>query len=285
MSDSFPRPSHKLIHAKSALTAAGGCNVQGPYFGIANYDTYFRALYDQSLVNGPALAQAVIDGCRDFFPGLRGYFGFTGPLPSYFFFEIFITPGSNGACHYNAGLDIYCDAFYGNDGDLICYLAATEASETMMNLQHAGWDPGGSNGEALSRILGSRFYPGKGETYGFQSAASWLDSNLADPTKARPDWVSNTEGTDGNFVSFGCGVLFINYMRFQLGIDLADITLAGGSTLAQTYKNLTGEDDPFPFFALNMEIAFPSGTPSGLANDNPFPLPISSISLAGIVRF
>ena len=42
----------------------------------------------------------------------------------------------------------------------------------------------------------------------FATGASWLGSN-------RPDFVTNTDPTDQNFVSTGWGTLFINYLRFQ----------------------------------------------------------------------
>lgn len=144
-----------------------------------------------------------------------------------------------------------------------------EATEVFENDQNAGWNPGGSNGEALSRILAFDAYPkelspaGTGETW--ESGANWLDSD-------RPNWVDNTEGTDLNFVSIGCGTLFINWLRYQLGFDLVQIVCAGGATLAETFNRLTGGTNGFDQFNNLLSLRYPPGIPSGLTTDNPFPI-------------
>jgi hypothetical protein len=78
-----------------------------------------------------------------------------------------------------------------------------------------------------------------------------------------PDWVSQTEGTDRNYVSTGCAVVYLYWMRF-LGFSTQQIVAAGGATLSASYQTLTGKttayadliaalqgltvnsDDPFP---------------------------------------
>ena len=107
-------------------------------------------------------------------------------------------------------------------------LVVSEADEVFMDNEGAGWDCGASNGEGLSRVLATHRYPheltgfasGKNRP-DFASGPSWLTSN-------RPDWVSNTEGTDQHFVSIGCATLFIHYLKFQLGYSFEQITLVGG---------------------------------------------------------
>jgi hypothetical protein len=78
-----------------------------------------------------------------------------------------------------------------------------------------------------------------------------------------PDWVSRTEGTDRDYVSTGCAVVYLYWMRF-LGFSTKEIVAAGGATLSANYQALTGKttayadltaalhgltvnsDDPFP---------------------------------------
>jgi hypothetical protein len=133
-----------------------------------------------------------------------------------------------------------------------------------MNSFGHGWDCGASNGEALSRILSAEIYPGSQR--GFRTGASWLDGS-------RPDFVNSTDGSDRHFVSIGCGTLFINYLRHQLGFSLNQIIAAGASTFAQAYANITKDtSDPFPVFGGLLQVRFPAGAPSGLVDDNPWPL-------------
>jgi len=66
--------------------------------------------------------------------------------------------------------------------------------------------------------------------------------------------------------------LFREYLHYQLGKNWSDIIQAGGATLAQTYSKLTGRSDAFSSFATLLQSRFPQGTPSGLQNDNPFPI-------------
>jgi hypothetical protein len=132
-----------------------------------------------------------------------------------------------------------------------------------MAVQAKGWNCGGSAGEGLSRVLATELHPAS--LGRFVSAPRWLNS-------ARLDWITQTEGTDSDYVSIGCATLFINYLRHQLHFSLAQIVQAGGTTLQQTYERLTGSTDAFGPFASLLEAAFPPGVTVDLPNDNPFPL-------------
>ena len=75
---------------------------------------------------------------------------------------------------------------------------------------------------------------------------------------------------DGN--GYGCGILFINYLRSQLGYTLEAICQAGGSTFADHYKNLTGRtDDPLVAMSALLESHF-DGYSYNVLKNNPFPL-------------
>jgi len=232
----------------------------GPYTkrgSTANFTVFF----DNSLgTNGQNLADAVLANCEQDFSQLQAWFGGTAAGP----FNVFIDPGNNGGSHATcAATDLHCDAFSGTDGALVNLVNVAEADEVFMANQNVGWDCRASNGEGLSRVLARERYPAK--LNGFATGASWLDSD-------RPDWVTNTEPTDVSGVSTGCATLFINYLRQQLGFNLFMIVQAGGATLAQTHINLTGSTDAFVPFAALLQQTFPPGVPSGLTNDNPFPV-------------
>jgi hypothetical protein len=248
-----------LVKPGEALPAEALAKL-GPYTqqgSTANFDVY----YDNSLgVNGEQLANAVLANCESDLFALQGWFG--GVTPGRF--SVYIDPGSFGAYHAScAATELHLAAFGGTDGALENMLNVAEADEVMMAVQGASWDCGASAGEGLSRVLATQRYPA--ELDGFASASSWLNS-------ARPDWVTNTEPTDGNYVSIGCATLFLNYLRYQLHFSLARIVQAGGATLQGTYQHLTGSAAAFAPFAALLQRHFPAGTPVALADDNPFPL-------------
>ncbi len=256
-----PAEKHRVFTKTGEAVSIAALPALGPYTrrgSTANFDVY----YDNSLgANGQTLADAVLANCEFDFAQLRGWFGGVAAGR----FSVYIDPGSFGAYHANcAATEIHCAAFGGTDGALENMLNVAEVDEVMMNNQGAGWGCGSSNGEGLSRVLATQRYPASLD--GFASAASWLNS-------ARPDWVSTTEATDRDYVSTGCATLFINYLRYQLHFSLARIVQAGGSTLQQTYQNLTGSANAFGPFSALLQRHFPSGTPVTLVGtDNVFPL-------------
>jgi hypothetical protein len=123
-------------------------------------------------------------------------------------------------------------------------------------------------------VLANDIVPGV-EPAGFLSAPVWLDDNSDVDGVYREDWVTKTDPTDVNYFSIGCSVLFLNWMRFQLGYSWDKIIAAGGATLAATYKNLTGRNDGWTAFKALIDKTYPPGKPSGLKTDNPFPLTIA----------
>ncbi len=143
-------------------------------------------------------------------------------------------------------------------------LIAEEDEVFMANYGH-GWNCGASNGEGLSRVVANAMYPGA-EPANFVSSDTWLN------TTGPPDVVNSTDPTDRNYVSIGCSVLFLNWLRYQLGFSWAEIIQAGAATQAGTYTNLTGRTDALSNFKGLLQAHFPEGTPTSLGNDNPFPL-------------
>src|SRR5262249_40542112 len=103
------------------------------------------------------------------------------------------------------------------------------------------------------------------ELNGFNSASTWLDGG-------RPDFVNVNDGTDTNYLSIGCSVLFLFWLRYQLAFTWNQICQAAGNTLAQTYQTLTGRADALQQFTELVQAKYPQGSPSGLTLDNPYPL-------------
>lgn len=246
------------VPAGAPRTAADG----GPYT-LRGTTTNFQVSYDDALgANGPVLADAVLATCEADYSSLRTWFG--GLTPGGLPFTVYVVTGTFGAYHATCpATELHLAAFDGTNADLVRMLMVAEADEVMMAAQNAGWNCGFSHGEGLSRVLSTELYPAQLD--GFATGASWLDSD-------RPDWVGNTEQTDQNYVSIGCATLFLNYLRHQLGYNLTAIVGAGAPTLAQVYTNLSGNTDAFAPFNTLLAQRFPAGQPSGLTDDNPFPI-------------
>ncbi|WP_406460070.1 hypothetical protein OH768_35700 [Streptomyces sp. NBC_01622] len=221
---------------------------------------------------GKALTQALKATSEADYTRLANLFGVTVPWDETIGAPIglYLIPGDQGGRHMTCrNPQIMLSTYSGTDQDLVRFLAIAEESEVFMAVQDVGWNCGSSNGEALSRVLATDFYPAElnapGVAYGWATAHYWLDSD-------RPDFVSENFPTDKDNISLGCAALFINYLRFQLGHELKEIIQKGGPTLADTYRNLTGKTDAFGPFKQLMDTFFPPGPACGLLTDNPFPL-------------
>jgi hypothetical protein len=257
-------PTKRIPETAPRSQAAGGPD-GGPYIQRGSTQNFVVA-YEQSLgADGQTFADAVLAVCERDYTQLQSVFGniSVNGLP----FQVYLRLGDSnngGAYHYSCvATALYCFVTPGEPTELANMLVVAEEDEVFMGNQSGGWNCGYSNGEGLSRILSTELHPSA--LNGFASAAAWLDSN-------RQDWVDTTEQTDRDYVSIGCATLFLNYLHYQLGRNWSDIIQKGGATLAQTYSNLTGRSDAFSSFATLLQARFPQGTPSGLQNDNPFPM-------------
>ena len=171
--------------------------------------------------------------------------------------------GTGGAYHYGcdftSGGVMYLDATFANTTqnplDLEVALYIAELSEAFMGTQGKGWGCGSSNGEGLSRYLAENSSPGVIPTWGI-TVPSWVSAGY-------PDWVTKTEGTDRDYVSTGCAVAYLYWMR-SLGFTISQIVQAGGATLSDNYKTLTGKTTAYN----DLVAAVKSLT---VTTDNPFP--------------
>jgi hypothetical protein len=238
---------------------------------------HYQISYDDSLstADGRDRANALIAVCEGDFALVSGWFGgitLRESLP----ISVQIVTGPYASAGF--GPPIWLKPGDGGSVALVRYLLVAEITEMFMEAQDKGWwgrGNEGSNGEPLSRFLATEFLRLKGlgsAPGGFELSNSWLSS-------ARADFVNNVDLYDhGVDARTGCGMLFICYLRSQLGFSLEQIIAAAAPTLAGVYQNLTGDpQDPFPLFKEILDKAFP-GTATIVAEDrdNPFPLPYPS---------
>jgi hypothetical protein len=237
------------------------------------HTAHFKISVDSGLGSkGAQVADSILKTCEQDFTTLQGYFG--GITPKSMPFHVIVTAGSDGASHATCHATALSIGAHSGPLAFMRSLVIAEEDEVFeANFGH-GWNCGFSNGEGLSRVLANDIVPGV-EPAGFLSAPVWLDDASDLSGVRREDWVTKTDPTDVNYFSIGCSVLFLNWLRFQLGHPWAKIIAAGGATLAATYKNLTGKNDGWTVFKSLMDETYPPGKRSGLKTDNPFPLAIA----------
>jgi hypothetical protein len=97
----------------------------------------------------------------------------------------------------------------------------------------------------------------------------WVTQNfLGGPNKKNPP--GHIKGDDDAY-SIGCAMLFIYYLKDQLGYSMPAIVQNGAATLDGTYRLLTnGRNDGFSAFVALIRKYFPNYKPC--LTDDPFPL-------------
>jgi hypothetical protein len=215
-------------------------------------------LGDQGLQN----AQDLLNDADRVVNANDGIFGTTGGPVNVIVFALGgATDGTGGAdhmgCDYTTGNAIEVDASFGNSARVSALFEA-ELSECSMN----GNLCGESTGEALSRWCAA--YTSNNALADFATAPQWFNDGMS-------DFVNNTDSTDQNADSTGCGMAFISWLLGQ-GCSLSQIApamvnLGDGGTFAQLYGNLTS-DDPANAWP-NFQSAI-NTLPNGVTNDDPF---------------
>jgi hypothetical protein len=194
-----------------------------------------------------------------------GIFGTTGGPVSVIVFALGGgTDGTGGAdhmgCDYTTGNAIEVDASFGNSAR-VSGLFEAELSECSMN----GNLCGESTGEALSRWCAAVI--SNNALADFATAPQWVADGMA-------DWVDQTEDTDQDADSIGCGMAFLSWLISQgYGLEKiapAMVNLGDSGTLAQLYSNLTGDasTNAWPNFQTAIQ-SLPNG-PNSITNDDPF---------------
>ena len=189
-------------------------------------------------------------------------FGTTGGAVSVIVFALGgATDGTGGAdhggCDYATGNAIEVDASFGTS-NRVSALFEAELSECSMGGDLCGV----STGEALSRWCAMS--TSNNALSDFATAPIWFQDGM-------PDYVDQTDQTDQNADSTGCGMAFISWLISE-GYPLKQIApemvaLGQNGTLAQLYGNLTSDS------ASNAWQKFRSAVqalPNGVTSDDPF---------------
>ena len=171
------------------------------------------------------------------------------------------TDGTGGAdhlgCDYSTGAAIEVCASLG-DSARVSALFEAELSECSMNGNLCGQ----STGEALSRWCAA--VVSNNALADFATAPLWAQDGM-------PDFVNQTDATDQNPDSTGCGMAFLSWLISQghaLG-EIAPAMVAEGDngTFAQLYGALTSDDSANAWMKFQSAI---QQLPDGVTNDDPF---------------
>jgi hypothetical protein len=183
----------------------------------------------------------------------------------------------HGGCDYTTGAAIEVCASFGNSARVSALFEA-ELSECSMGGNLCGV----STGEALSRWCAAEI--SHNALSDFATAPTWAADGMQ-------DYANQTDPTDRNPDSTGCGMAFLSWLISQ-GHPLnmiapAMVSLGDGGTLAQLYASLSGDADAnaWPNF-----IAAVQALPAGITSDDPFgevsgaaqmvPIDASTVALA-----
>jgi|SRR6185312_13246947 len=259
--------SHKhRVH----LAYAAGLS-EAPHLGPAESlveqgrTTNFVVSFDPKLGDaGPIVAGYLLQACEYDYSRAASIFQVTpADLP----FEIALVRSSGGAWHEqpctNTAIGVGAITTNPPDALFLRYLMLSEEVEVLSATLNNGWKCNFSNGEALSRVIADALAPCT-KPCDFRAAPVWLTF--------RENWVDKTDFTDRNYRSIGCGVLFLNWLHYQLGYSWEQIVAAGASTLELTYQSLTGNTGGFATFKAQVDAKFPPGIPANVTSDNIFPL-------------
>jgi len=170
--------------------------------------------------------------------------------------------------------------------ELARMLFVAELAEVLMHAAPTGWNPGNSAGEALSRVAAAELHPQgyyrpAGSANNGPYATPWVqldfrkrDIQDADNDSPRYDFITVSENTDTNNLSYGCGILFLYYLRYQLHFTWKQIASSWGAHLCETFGQLTGRPPhtAFPEFSDVLDAHLPPGTSVSLVTENVFPL-------------
>jgi hypothetical protein len=131
-------------------------------------------------------------------------------------------------------------------------------------------------GEGLSNVLGALLHPaGYYDTGQGPRFNQWLNGGGVPPANPpRADFVANTKNTDKDQFSYGCAILFVDYLVDELGHPLKDVIRAGGGSLAETYARVTGQPPGSAYSTFNALLQKHIGntTTNNMRRDNIFPL-------------
>ncbi len=222
------------------------------------------SVYVDSSLGAPALQNAsdLLAAADGIVQKNNAIFGISGGPVSVIVFALNgATDGTGGAdhggCDFSVGNAIEVDASFGSPNRSIALFEA-ELSECAMNGQLCGL----STGEALSRWCAAAV--SANALPDFATAPQWAQDGM-------PNWVDQTEPTDQNPDSTGCGMAFLSWMLSQhhslSQIAPAMVGLGDSGSLADLYAKLTGDAsaNAWPSFSAAVQAL-----PAGVTSDDPF---------------
>jgi hypothetical protein len=221
-------------------------------------------VYVDPTLGAPALqnAQDLVNDADRVIAANDAIFGTTGGAVDVIIFALNgATDGTGGAdhatCDYVNGGAIEVCASFGNSARVSALFEA-ELSECSMSGNLCGV----STGEALSRWCAAQI--GNNALSDFASAPTWYSDGM-------PNFVDQTDPTDQNYDSTGCGMAFISWLMSQ-GSSLSQIAqglvvLTSNGTFAQLYANLTGNDAGTAWSSFQTAV---QNLPNGVTSDDPF---------------
>ena len=260
----FPGITHPLRPTRAVAAAAPAWpTFTGTASVVGTSSNGVTVYVDQALGSqGMQDAQSLLSSADGVVAQNNTIFGITGGPVDVIVYAIGgATDGTGGAdhggCDFSTGNAIEVDAAYGSPDREVALFEA-ELSECAMDGSLCGY----SNGEALSRWCAA--VVSSNALADFATAPAWAQAGM-------PNWVDQTEQTDQDAVSTGCGMAFISWLLSQ-GYHLPQIAqgmvaLGDSGTLAGLYAQLTGdaETNAWPKFQ-----AAVSALPGGVTSDDPF---------------
>ena len=171
------------------------------------------------------------------------------------------TDGTGGADHMG------CDYVVGNNLEVCASFDNSPRVSALFEAELSECNMGGNlcgvnTGEALSRWCAASV--SNNALSDFATAPTWFNDGM-------PDFVSQTDPTDQNADSTGCGMAFISWLlsqNFALStIAQGLVTLGASGTFAQLYGNLTNNDPNTAFLTFMGAV---QGLNGGVTSDDPF---------------
>jgi hypothetical protein len=207
-------------------------------------------------------AHDLLDGADDVVRQNNMIFGIDGgPVDVIVFALGGATDGTGGAdhmgCDFQSGNAIEVDASYGAPERVLALFEA-ELSECAMNGRLCGV----STGEALSRWCAA--VVGANVLADFATAPAWAEGGL-------PNWVDQTDNTDREASSTGCGMAFLSWLLSN-GHTLSRIAQAmvargDAGTLAELYATVSGDSANNAWGTFEAAVR---ALPNGVKTDDPF---------------
>lgn len=274
------------------MSPTGGPVDQLVFAGSTTHYNFFYPANHVTLGIEPGLINEVMAHVEDDYALLEEYFG-SFPALTNIYVQIYDSSGGGGINFLDdgAGGTIILIRCQDNDFPYPETLRAmifhetghafewqTDIANGVDGSDSTGWffsdAIGGTRSETLCRFLHSIFLAEHLEA----ADTGWLSRNYYGVTQlwlnsVRADYVNTAAVGDGApSAETGCGVLFLYYLRDQLGYTVPQIIAAGrlADTLADIYHTLTGDSaDPFPRFKGLIDGGYPSLVRSGIVGPNP----------------